>query len=111
MAGSILSVALIGASGVLALGLAATAAGATAAQRAAGAADNAALAAADAASGAVPGEPCARAQQVARANAAEVTFCQVDGLVATIWVAVGQFSGVDVVARARAGPPNLAAHT
>lgn len=73
-------------------------------QRASGAADAAALAAADAASGAVPGIPCAVAEDVAGANGAALASCRVDGLVATVSVSA-RVSLFPVSARARAGPP------
>lgn len=106
MAGSALAVGVAGAAAVLMLGLASAGAAAVESQRVAGIADAAALAAADAASGAVPGDPCPRAAEVAGAQRASVTSCTLDGLVATVTVAA-TFAGLPVNATARAGPPPL----
>lgn len=72
--------------------------------RAAGAADAAALAAADAASGAIAGEPCARAAETTRRVGGVLLGCDVEGVMATVAVTVplGPFQPT---ARARAGPP------
>lgn len=72
-------------------------------QSVAAAADAAALAAADAASGVVAGYPCEVAARVARANAASVTACEVDGLIVTV-SASRYLVGIPVTARATAGP-------
>lgn len=69
------------------------------------AADAAALAAADAASGAVAGYPCARAEQAAALNGAELTGCDVDGLVVTVDVRRFYLAFDIDDARSRAGPP------
>ncbi|MGO4691466.1 Rv3654c family TadE-like protein [Glaciibacter sp. 2TAF33] len=69
------------------------------------AADAAALAAADTASGAIGGVPCEMAAAAAALNGASVGECVVDGLIAS--VTVGRtVAGFDIVARARAGPPD-----
>jgi len=103
-AGTVLALALVLA--VVAVGLSGVglAAALTARQRVIGAADLAALAAADAASGAIGGVPCDIAAGVARANAARLTGCEMDGLVVSVTVA-GSFAGIPVVAHSRAGPP------
>jgi len=73
-------------------------------QRIAGVADAAALAAADAASGAIDGDPCARAAEIASASASQVTACELVGLVATVTVSA-PFGWLSATAVARAGPP------
>jgi len=72
--------------------------------QAAGAADAAALAAADVASGRHPGYPCELAATVAAANGAALGACEVDGLIVTVSVSRG-ILGFTVGARATAGPP------
>lgn len=69
-----------------------------------GAADAAALAAADVRVGLEPGEPCAAAASVARANGAELGACEFDGLVVTV-TAHARVAGLAVEASATAGPP------
>jgi secretion/DNA translocation related TadE-like protein len=102
--GSALAVGIIGAVAVL-TAVAVPASGALAARQAvAGAADAAALAAADTAMGVVSGDPCARAAEVAAANDAELTACEVDGYVVTVAVS-RRFGGFAVGASATAGPP------
>lgn len=102
--GSVLAVALIGATmtvtvlvvpllAVLALG-----------QSVQNAADAAALAAADTASGAVSGVPCTAADAAAGLNGASVVSCAVDGLIASVTVARSAL-GFDFSSSARAGPP------
>ncbi|HAQ59505.1 MAG TPA: helicase [Microbacterium sp.] len=103
MAGTMLVVGSMLVTSSLALGLAATGGAAVAARRAAGAADNAAIAAADTVSGAVPGEPCERAAEVAEASHARLVSCSAEGLIASVTVAV-PFAGFTATARARAGP-------
>lgn len=104
MPGAVLAAGV--AAGAVALGLVlVSAAGAAAhAQRLAGAADAAALAAADAASGAVPGIPCERADEVATAAGATVAACRLDDLIATI-VVTAPYGVWPAEAAARAGPP------
>ena len=104
MPGAMLVVGSIVVCSTLAIGLAATGGAAVAARRAAGAADNAAIAAADTVSGALPGEPCERAEEVAEASGARVSACGTDDLDATVTVEVS-FAGMVATARARAGPP------
>ena len=91
-------------SATLAAGLVATGGAAMAARRAAGAADNAAVAAADTVSGALPGEPCERAAEVAAASGARLASCGTEDLDAIVSVEVS-FAGLTATARARAGPP------
>lgn len=103
MAGTILVVGSIMVTATLTLGLAATGGAAVAARRAAGAADNAAIAAADTVSGALPGEPCGRAKEVAEASGAHLIDCGTEDLDAFVTVEV-PFAGAVATARARAGP-------
>ena len=70
----------------------------------AGAADAAALAAADARVGVATGFPCERADEVAAANGAKLTACEVDGLIATVSVS-RTILGFDLESSATAGPP------
>ncbi|MGP3534752.1 helicase [Microbacterium sp. RD1] len=104
MPGTLLAAGALAASATLAVSLCAVAGASVHAQRLAGVADAAALAAADALSGAVTGQPCARAAEVAAAGGAAVSSCVLDGLVATVSVAAswGVFPAGAV---ARAGPP------
>ncbi|WP_322411618.1 Rv3654c family TadE-like protein [Microbacterium invictum] len=104
MAGSALTVGVVGVTAVLAMGLLAVGGAAVQAQRVAGAADAAALAAADAASGAITGAPCERAAQMAATVGAELTRCALDDLIATITLE-RLVVGFPVSASARAGPP------
>jgi len=104
MAGTTLAVGIVAGCATLMIGLAAVSAAALTGQRLAGAADAAALAAADAASGAVSGESCRRAGEIASASGASITACELDGLIATVSVS-GVFGALTVTASARAGPP------
>ncbi|GAB3601381.1 helicase [Microbacterium tumbae] len=106
MAGTSLACGVLAVAATLGLGLVAVGGAAVTAQRIAGAADAAALAAADAASGAVvaPDGPCALAARVAAASGAELTLCEVIGVVATVEVQA-KYAGLAAVSRARAGPP------
>ena len=104
MAGSVLALGLVGVTLTLGAGLVAVGGAAVHAQRVAAAADAAALAAADTAAGAVTGEPCTRARQVAAASDARLVHCALDGLVATVEVE-RSFAAFPVRAAARAGPP------
>lgn len=103
-AGSILAIGLVATAALLTVSTLAAGATFGARQRIVGAADAAALAAAEGASGAVAGEPCALAEQVAAANRAALTMCSLDGLVATIAVS-GTAGALPVTARSTAGPP------
>lgn len=73
-------------------------------QRAAHAADAAALAGADVMVGRAPGEPCAQAERVVRANGAALGDCTVAGVVVQV-TAVVPYAGSQARALARAGPP------
>lgn len=103
-AATVVAVAIVGAVVALAVGVVAVLAASVASQLAANAADASALAAADAVSGAVAGEPCAIAAQLAERNGARLVACEVVGAAASVTVAVGR-GAFDAVASARAGPP------
>ena len=104
MAGTILSVGLVVCTATLVVGLTTAGSAAVVSQRLAGAADAAALAAADAASGAVDGEPCARAAEIAVVAGARLAACELRELIATVTV-TASFGPVPATASARAGPP------
>lgn len=104
MAGTVLAVGVTVCTATLAVAFTTAGAALVFSQRIVGAADSAALAAADAASGAVTGEPCERAREIASAWGAQLIVCELDGLVATVAVA-DEFGRVPVTASARAGPP------
>lgn len=104
MAGAVLVVGSMLLSSSLALGLAAVGGAAVTARRVAGAADNAAIAAADTVSGALAGEPCERAAEVAEASGTRLASCGTEGLEAVVLVEAS-FAGWTATARARAGPP------
>lgn len=103
MAGVALAVGTLAVAATMAVGCGAVAAAAVQSARASGVADAAALAAADAASGAITGAPCERAADVAGAVGAEITVCELEGLIATVRVRLGA-GYVAAEARARAGP-------
>ncbi|WP_426519523.1 Rv3654c family TadE-like protein [Diaminobutyricibacter sp. McL0618] len=105
--GSVTVVAIGLIAGVVALtgGIAAISAALVFKQRIAGAADSAAVAAADVVSGAVPGYPCARAEEAARLNGAVLIDCTIDGMIASVLVSAYVLT-FEVRARARAGPPD-----
>jgi len=105
MAGAMLSVGVVLCTATLAVGYATVGAAAVESQRVAGIADAAALAAADAASGAVSGQPCTRAAEIASAMSASVDVCTVAELVATVTVST-RFGAFLATASARAGPPD-----
>lgn len=104
MPGAAASLGAVGVTVALAAALAAVAGAAVHGQRLAGAADAAALAAADAVSGAVSGEPCARAAEIAATAGAQISACELEGLIATVTVSA-PFIGFAASAKARAGPP------
>ena len=104
MPGTTLVVGIVGGCATLMIAFAGIGAAAVTSQRLAGAADAAALAAADAASGAVSGDPCGRAGEVAAASGAFLSGCELDGLIATVTVS-GSFGRLTAAASARAGPP------
>lgn len=103
-AGSILAVALVATvltTGTVLLPLYAVL---SARSRTAAAADAAALAAADIAVGILPGTPCAAAAKIATVNGANLTDCQLDGVIVTVRVQLHVF-GFGVESAATAGPP------
>jgi len=101
--GSVLVVSLIGAVFTLTAVLVPVLAQLPVSQAVQGAADAAALAAADTASGLVPGVPCDAAARAAELNAAALSGCTVDGLIATVSVSRG-VGLVTLGSSARAGP-------
>ena len=103
-AASVVAVAILGAVVSLAVGVIAVLGAAVASQLAANAADASALAAADAVSGAVAGEPCALASELAERNGARLVSCRIVGPAASVVVSVGR-GAFDAEASARAGPP------
>lgn len=102
--GSILAVAVIGATLLVTSVLVPLLALLAMTQAVQGAADAAALAAADTASGAVPGYPCEAANTAAMLNGASVASCTLDDLIATVAVE-RHVAGFRLSAQARAGPP------
>lgn len=102
--GTVLAIALIGASLTVTVLVVPVLAVFAARQSVRNAADSAALAAADTASGAVAGIPCDAAAEAADLNGASLTSCALDGPIATVAVARTAW-GFDLSARARAGPP------
>ncbi|KGJ72576.1 hypothetical protein GY21_14405 [Cryobacterium roopkundense] len=103
-AGSVLAVALLGATVALTAVLLPLLAAFAVSQSVQNAADAAALAAADTVSGLVAGYPCAAAAEAARLNEASVSRCSVDGLIASVSVQRG-FLVFTLGSTARAGPP------
>lgn len=105
-AGSVLVLAIVGATLALTAALVPVLGLLVSSQLAANAADAAALAAADALTGAVPGRPCALARTAAARNGARLVSCEGDERAATATVAVVVRSlTFELTARARAGPP------
>ena len=103
-AGSILAIAVLGATVLLTTLVVSILALLAVGRSVANAADAAALAAADTASGAIAGYPCAAADAAAALNLVAVSRCVVTGLDASVWV-TRTVLGIDVSASARAGPP------
>lgn len=99
-----LAIAIVAAIALVSVSVVGLGAGLAARQRVLAAADAAALAAADAASGAVAGDPCPVAAQVATADGAHLDACDADGLVLTVAVSASVV-GIPISARATAGPP------
>lgn len=102
--GSVLALGLLAAIVIVTTTVQAVALGTVAHARAFAAADASALAAADAASGRVGEVPCEAARRVASAHRARLVSCRLDGLVATVSVAVPA-PLADAPASATAGPP------
>ncbi len=104
------SILIVGACAVL-VAVAAMAIGASGAyianRRVSAAADAAALAGADTVSGYVAGYPCESAAEAARLVRAELGECTVSGLTVEVEVRF-YYLGMAAVARARAGPSDLA---
>ncbi|TPW77315.1 Rv3654c family TadE-like protein [Schumannella soli] len=104
MSGGIAGVGVVVTTAGIALAVVGLGAGLTERQRVIAAADAAALAAADTASGAVSGDPCTQAARLAAAHRAALAACRISGAEATVEVH-GEFAGIPLTARARAGPP------
>lgn len=104
MAGAVLSLGVVVCAATLVVGFTAAGAAAAHSQRAAGIADASALAAADAASGAIEGDPCARAAEITAASGARLLSCETADLVATVTISA-PFGRLSSSASARAGPP------
>ena len=105
-AGSILVLAVIGATVLLTALVISSLALLAVGRSVANAADAAALAAADTASGAIAGYPCAAANAVATLNNTTLTRCSVTGLIASVALR-RNVQGFSILATARAGPPVL----
>lgn len=103
-AGAVLALAAIGATLVVALAVLALGTALTARQRLVAAADAASLAAADTLLGAVAGDPCDRAREVAAAHRVTVADCSLAGAEARITVTTTVL-GLPATAESRAGPP------
>lgn len=102
--GSVLGVAIIGATMLLTALVVPLYAALASGQAVQNAADAAALAAADTASGALAGSPCVVAAEAATLNGASLLSCSIDGVIAT--VSVGDtVMGLQIDSSARAGPP------
>ena len=102
--GSLLTIAIGGAIAVLIALALPLYIGLSARHSIAAAADASALAAANVASGLFAGYPCEQASRVASSNGAELSQCDVDGLVVTVGVS-GVILGIPVTVAATAGPP------
>ncbi len=107
MAGTALTIGVIGAAVVLSGGVVVAGAAAVVAQSVSAAADAAALAAADVASGALPSQraPCTAASDLANAHGATLVSCEISGPIATVAVSK-PYAGMSVVSTSRAGPPS-----
>jgi secretion/DNA translocation related TadE-like protein len=102
-AGGVFALAIVGATLVCALVVMAAGTALTARQRLVAAADASALGAADALLGAVPGEPCVLAAEVAAAHRVALERCDIEGAEARVEVGL-QVLGVPVTVVSRAGP-------
>lgn len=103
-AATVVTVAILGAVVALAVAVVGVLGASVAAQQAANAADASALAAADAMSGAVVGDPCTLAADLASRHGAVLVECSIDGPVAIVSVVVAG-GPLRTSASARAGPP------
>ena len=103
-AGTVLGVALLGATMLVTASVLFAVVALAGLQSAQNAADAAALAAADTLSGRSSGYPCANAQRAAALDGASVVSCTTDGDVALVSVA-RDGAPLHLTASARAGPP------
>lgn len=102
--GSVLGVAVIGATLAVCAAVLLAVGAFAALQNTQNAADAAALAAADTLSGRSSGYPCANAAHAAALDGAELASCTTRDLVAAVSVE-RDWAHLDLTARARAGPP------
>ena len=102
--GSLLTIAIGGATVVLTALALPLYIGLSARHSIAAAADASALAAANVASGLFAGYPCEQASTVAAANGVDLDRCDVDGMVVTVGVSAA-ILGIPVTVMATAGPP------
>lgn len=103
-AGSVLALAVVGVTVVCALAALGLGSALVVRQRVVAAADAAALAAADTLLGVVPGDPCARAAEVAQAHRVALAECRLDGAEARVRVG-SSVLGLPISVESRAGPP------
>ncbi|MCS0499573.1 Rv3654c family TadE-like protein [Protaetiibacter mangrovi] len=101
--GGVLAIAIVGTTVVTALAGLSIGSALAVRQRAVAAADAAALAAADALLGAVPGDPCALAAEVAAAHRVALAACELGGAEARVVVST-EALGVPISVGSRAGP-------
>ena len=101
--GSILAIGVLSALAILATTSIPLYAAFAAKSQTQGAADAAALAAADVRRGVTGGFPCDVAEEVARANGAELTECELDGYIVTVEVR-RETLGFELRSTATAGP-------
>ncbi len=102
-AGGVAALAIVAATIACALAVVGLGGALTARQRVVAAADAAALAAADTLLGAVAGDPCALAAEVAAAHRVSLESCRLEGAEAVVAVST-RLAGVPVRAHSRAGP-------
>jgi len=102
-AGGVAALAIIAATVACGLAVVGLGGALTLRQRVVAAADAAALAAGDALLGAVAGDPCALAAQVAAAHRVALSSCRLEGAEAVV-VASVELLGAPVSAESRAGP-------
>ncbi|MGN6272673.1 MAG: Rv3654c family TadE-like protein [Protaetiibacter sp.] len=103
-AGGVLALAVVGVTVACALAALGLGSALAVRQRAIAAADASALAAADTLLGVVPGDPCARAAEVAAAHRVALDDCRLDGTEARVSV-VTSVLGVPISVESHAGPP------
>ncbi|MFT4030417.1 MAG: flp pilus-assembly TadE/G-like family protein [Protaetiibacter sp.] len=102
-AGGVLAVAIVAVTVLCAVSVLGLGSALAARQRLVAAADAASLAAADALLGAVAGDPCALAAEVATAHRVALARCTTDGADARVEVRL-EVLGMPVTATSRAGP-------